>query len=71
MATCSDDDLRVSLVTLKNALANVTVCIKRLERELNKRGVPHSILQAYRGKVSPEILEVIESMNKSSESAVV
>ena len=62
ISTCSSDDLRVSLTTLKNTLANVTVCIRRIEQELDKRGVPSSMFKAHRGEVSPEILELVESM---------
>ena len=62
ISTCPSDDLRVSLTTLKNALANVTVCIRRIEQELEKRGVPSSMLKAHRGEASPEILELVASM---------
>ncbi|MFW9920923.1 MAG: hypothetical protein ACFFED_15085 [Candidatus Thorarchaeota archaeon] len=59
VSACSDDDLRLSLVTLKNAQANVTVCIRRLERELKRRGVSPSLLASVRGEPSPEILELV------------
>ena len=58
MGRCSDDDLRLSLVTLKNAQANVGVCISRLERELKRRGASTSLLASVRGEPSPEILEL-------------
>ncbi len=51
VSTCSDDDLRVGLVGLKNALANVTVCMRKIERELERRGVPKSILAAMRQEI--------------------
>ena len=70
ISKCSDDDLRVSLVTLKNALANVTVCVGRIERELKKRGVPTSMFKAHRGQVSPEIEKLVESMDVLTEEFV-
>ncbi|MDF1539516.1 MAG: hypothetical protein P1Q69_11510 [Candidatus Thorarchaeota archaeon] len=51
VSTCSDDNLRVALVGLKNALANVTVCMRRIERELERRGAPSSILAAIRQEI--------------------
>ncbi|MFX1603174.1 MAG: hypothetical protein ACFFCK_06775 [Promethearchaeota archaeon] len=36
--TDSDDDLRLELVTLKNAQVTVAVHIQRIERELARRG---------------------------------
>ncbi len=59
MSDCSDDELRLSLVTLKNALVNVTVCISKLERELKKRGVSTSLLESVRAAPSPEIIELL------------
>ncbi len=59
IADCSDDELRLSLVTLKNALANVTVCISKLDRELKKRGVSPSFFESVRAAApSPEIVEL-------------
>lgn len=56
LSTCSDSDLRVGLVGLKNTLANVTICIRKIERELERRGVPHSILAAMRQEIPKDIL---------------
>jgi hypothetical protein len=56
---CSDDELRLGLVTLKNALANITVCMSRLERELKKRGASASLLESVRSAPSPEIIEFL------------
>ena len=58
ISDCSDDELRLSLVTLKNALANVTVCISKLERELKKRGTSTSMFRAIRERPIPETIEL-------------
>ena len=54
MSDCSNDDLRTSLTTLMNAMANITVCIKRIEHELDKRGTPKSFMKALREKAEPD-----------------
>lgn len=64
LSTCSDDDLRVSLVGLKNTLANVTVCIRKIERELERRGAPISILAAMRQELPLDILEASPSVRE-------
>jgi len=58
MSSCTDDELRLSIVTLKNAQINITVCIDRLERELKKRGASTSLLKNMRGEPTPELLEI-------------
>ncbi|MFW9964875.1 MAG: hypothetical protein ACFFCX_15000 [Candidatus Sifarchaeia archaeon] len=58
MSSCTDDEIRLSLVTFKNALINITICMDRLERELKKRGASTSILQNMRGEPTPELLEI-------------
>ena len=44
----TDIDLRLSLVTLKNAQEVVTVYTKKIERELEKRGVSKYIIHQHR-----------------------
>ncbi len=65
VSACSDDDLRLSLVTLKNAQANIVVCVKRLERELKRRGVSPSLLASVRGEASPEFIEMVAVVKES------
>jgi len=45
--TESDNDLRLELVSLKNAQVTVAVHIQRIERELAKRG-SHTQILGYR-----------------------
>ena len=58
MSTCTDNELRLSLATMKNAVINITVCMNRIERELEKRGATASFFQALKESESPEILEL-------------
>ncbi|MFX0056622.1 MAG: hypothetical protein ACFFAX_07810 [Promethearchaeota archaeon] len=58
MSSCTDDELRLSIVTLKNAIMNITVCMNRVERELKKRGTSTSIFRAIREKQIPELAEI-------------
>jgi hypothetical protein len=58
MSSCTDDELRLSFVTLKNAIMNITVCSKRIERELKKRGTSTSVFRAIREKPIPELVEL-------------
>ena len=58
ISECSDDDLRLSLVTLKNARMNVEVCIGRLEKELERRGTSPGLHANIRETPSPELLEL-------------
>ncbi|MFW9803778.1 MAG: hypothetical protein ACFFFC_14045 [Candidatus Thorarchaeota archaeon] len=58
MSSCTDDELRLSIVTLKNAIMNITVCMNRIERELKKRGTSISVFKAIREKPIPEIIEL-------------
>ena len=56
--SCKDGELQLSLVTLKNALINITICMKRLERELEKRGTSTSIIRSMTEEQSPELLKL-------------
>ncbi|MFX1481620.1 MAG: hypothetical protein ACFFCP_00375 [Promethearchaeota archaeon] len=58
MSSCTDDELRLSMATLKNAMMNITVCMNRLERELKKRGASTSLLRSIREHASPELVEL-------------
>ncbi|MFW9926141.1 MAG: hypothetical protein ACFFDM_05160 [Candidatus Thorarchaeota archaeon] len=58
MTSCTDDELRLSIVTLKNAMMNITVCMSRIERELKNRGASTSIFRSIREKPLPELLEL-------------
>ena len=58
-SNCTDDELRLSMVTLKNAMVNITICINKLERELKKRGSSTtSLLRSMRGESTPELIEM-------------
>ncbi len=57
-SSCTDDELRLSIVSLKNALINITVCMTQLERELKKRGATTSVLKSMRDEPSSELLEI-------------
>jgi hypothetical protein len=58
-SNCTDDELRLSLVTLKNAMVNITICINKLERELKKRGSSTtSLMRSMRGESTPELLQM-------------
>ena len=58
MSSCTDDELRLSIVTLKNAIMNITVCMNRVERELKKRGTSTSMFRAIRERPIPETIEL-------------
>lgn len=58
MSNCTDDELRLSMVTLKNAIMNLTVCMGRLERELKNRGAVTSILKNARMGQPQELVEL-------------
>ncbi|MFX1261308.1 MAG: hypothetical protein ACFFAZ_04410 [Promethearchaeota archaeon] len=58
MSSCTDDELRLSIVTLKNAIMNITICMNRIERELKKRGTSTSMFRAIREKQIPELVEL-------------
>ncbi|MGY5853394.1 MAG: hypothetical protein RTU92_07520 [Candidatus Thorarchaeota archaeon] len=58
MSSCTDDEIRLSIVSLKNAIVSITVCMTKLERELKKRGVTSSILKSMRGQPSTELLDI-------------
>jgi hypothetical protein len=58
MSNCTDDELRLSMVTLKNAIMNLTVCMGRLEREFKNRGAVTSILKNARMDQPQELLEL-------------
>ena len=55
---CTDDELRLSMVTLKNAMVNITICMTKLERELKKRGASASLMRSMRGESTPELLQM-------------
>ncbi|MFW9889304.1 MAG: hypothetical protein ACFFER_14045 [Candidatus Thorarchaeota archaeon] len=61
MSSCTDDELRLSIVTLKNAIMNITICMNRVERELKKRGTSTSVFKAIREKPIPELVELAAS----------
>ncbi len=65
MSTCTDDDLRLSMATLKNAIINITICMTRIERELQKRGASTSFFQSRREGQTPELLELATIKNQS------
>ena len=58
MKSCSDADLRLSLATIKNAMINLTLCMDRIEGELQKRGATTSFFQALKESETPEIKEL-------------
>ncbi|MGD9397484.1 MAG: hypothetical protein PVJ05_13705 [Candidatus Thorarchaeota archaeon] len=58
MSSCTDDDLRLSMATLKNAIINITVCMNRIDNELKERGASTSYFKSLREKESPELLEL-------------
>ena len=58
MSACTDEELRLSIVTLKNAVMSITVCMNRIERELKKRGASTSVFKAMREKQIPELVEL-------------
>ena len=59
VSSCTDDELRLSIVTLKNAMMNITICMTKIERELKKRGTSTSLFQSMREEEeSPELLEL-------------
>jgi hypothetical protein len=59
MSSCTDDELRLSIVTFKNAIMNMTVCMSKLERELKKRGsTTTSLLKSIRENQPQELLEL-------------
>ncbi|MFW9849316.1 MAG: hypothetical protein ACFFF4_09250 [Candidatus Thorarchaeota archaeon] len=70
ISKCSDDDLRTSLSTLMNAIANITVCIRRIEHELDKRGTPKSFMKALRANAIPDMTVIDEYFEKIAESEV-
>ena len=70
MSACSDDDLRTSLTTLMNAMANITVCIQRIEHELDKRGTPKSFMKALRTKAEPDKTLIDLYFGQAEESQV-
>jgi hypothetical protein len=56
---CTDDELRLSLVTLKNAMVNITICMNKLERELKKRGSSTTgLMRSMREESTPELLQI-------------
>ncbi|NHI90025.1 MAG: hypothetical protein EAX87_10930 [Candidatus Thorarchaeota archaeon] len=57
-SNCTDDELRLSMVTLKNAMVNITICLNRIERELKRRGASTSLIRNMRTAPSPELLEM-------------
>jgi hypothetical protein len=57
-SNCTDDELRLSMVTLKNAMVNITVCMNRIEHELKRRGASTSLMRSMRGISTPELLEM-------------
>jgi hypothetical protein len=57
-SSCTDDELRLSMVTMKNALMNITVCMNRIERELKNRGATSSLFRSLREEESTELLEL-------------
>jgi len=62
LAECTEEDLRLSYVTLKNASSVIVVQMLRIKRELERRGEPTSILKAIRTKKSSnnpvQVLEI-------------
>jgi hypothetical protein len=58
ISSCNDAELRLSIVTLKNAIMSITVCMNRIERELKKRGASTSVFRSMREKQPPDLLEL-------------
>ncbi|MFW9806834.1 MAG: hypothetical protein ACFFFK_08905 [Candidatus Thorarchaeota archaeon] len=59
MSSCTDDELRLSIVTFRNAIVNITVCMNKLERELQRRGsTTTSLLKSIRENQPQELLEL-------------
>ena len=58
MSSCTEDELRTSFVTLKNAMINIAVCMNRIERELKNRGASTSLFRSMREEETPELLEM-------------
>ncbi len=58
VSSCTEDELPLSIVTMKNAIMNITVCMSKIERELKKRGTSTSLFRSMNERKSPELLEL-------------
>lgn len=54
LSDCTNGDLRLSYVTLKNASSVLIVQMMRIQRELRRRGEPTSIFKAVRNQKGTE-----------------
>jgi hypothetical protein len=59
MSVCTDNELRQSYTTLKNAYMSISVCMSRIERELKKRGTSTSVFRSMRENPPPELIELV------------
>jgi hypothetical protein len=58
MSSCTVGELQLSFATLKNALINITICMTKLERELEKRGASTSLFRSMNEEQTSELLEL-------------